>query len=100
MKAQELLVHARKSAGLSQRDLAAQSGFAQPAIARIESGASIPRYDTLQRLLDACNTRIEVAPRLGVGLDRSAIRKLLELTPTQRVEMAAREANTMAAMGL
>jgi DNA-binding XRE family transcriptional regulator len=38
---------ARRSAGLTQRQLAERSGVPQPTIARIESGKQMPRADTL-----------------------------------------------------
>ncbi|HMF09215.1 MAG TPA: helix-turn-helix transcriptional regulator, partial [Thermoanaerobaculia bacterium] len=48
MASSHLLRYARRSAGLSQRDLAARAGMPQPAVARIESGRTIPRFDTLE----------------------------------------------------
>src|SRR2546430_2203341 len=51
-----LLSYARRSAGFSQRQLAERSGIPQPAIARIESGRSTPRLDTLAASGGACKT--------------------------------------------
>ncbi|MGB8954915.1 MAG: helix-turn-helix transcriptional regulator [Tumebacillaceae bacterium] len=44
------LVDRRKELGLSQRELAERSGIKQPVIARMESGASIPRLETVFKL--------------------------------------------------
>jgi transcriptional regulator with XRE-family HTH domain len=92
MKAARLLKTARRRAGLSQRELADAAGVAQPAIARIESGRVRPRVDTLDRLLEACGSDLEVAPRLGIGIDRTVIRRLLRLTPMERLDLAVADA--------
>ena len=95
-----MLRQARRSRGLTQRQLAAVSRVAQPAIARIESGASSPRIDTLQRLLVVCGRTLEALPVLGAGIDRTGIREILALTPLDRLELAAREANLLTEVGL
>jgi len=95
MRSPGLLRYARLSAGLSQRDLARRSGVPQPAIARIESGKTAPRADTLERLLEACGARLELGPPAGRGIDRTAIRRLLALTPAQRARLAVREARNL-----
>lgn len=92
-----LLRLARKRADLTQRELADRSGVAQPAIARIESGRASPRAATAERLLAACGFRLTIEPRRGEGVDRTAIRELLELTPDARARLAAEEANRVSA---
>lgn len=54
------LRQARSSADLSQVDLAARAGTSQPALARYETGASLPTLPTLERLLAACGRRLEI----------------------------------------
>jgi predicted transcriptional regulator len=98
MKASRLLRTARRRAGLSQRELADLAGVPQPAIARIESGRVQPRVDTLGRLLRACGWDLEVAPRAGVGVDRTVMRQLLRLTPQQRLERAVADAEALEAL--
>jgi predicted transcriptional regulator len=66
--------------------------MAQPAIARLERGAVVPRVDTLDLLLKACGHSLEVERRLGAGVDRTVIRRLLRLTPRGRLEVAVQEA--------
>lgn len=87
------LRYCRRQAGLSQRDLAAKLGVPQPAIARIESGRVVPRVDTLMLMINACGFTLEVRP--ASGLDRSAIRELLLLSPRERLDLAALETNNL-----
>src|SRR5690348_13970835 len=47
-----LLLSARKAAGLTQRALARRARTSQSVIARIESGATSPSWQTLERLLN------------------------------------------------
>jgi transcriptional regulator with XRE-family HTH domain len=91
MDAGRALREARRRAGLTQRALAGLAGVPQPTVARIESRAVTPRVDTLDRLLAVCGLTLVVAPRPGAGVDRSTIRALLELSPTERIRLAARE---------
>ena len=91
MDAATALRQARRRAGFTQREVARRAGVPQPAIARIESGGAIPRIDTLERLLAACEHGLEVRPRLGIGVDRTVIRALLRLTPLERAQLAAQE---------
>jgi transcriptional regulator with XRE-family HTH domain len=80
--------HARRRAGLTQRGLAARSSIPQETIARIERGRTDPRLGTVQRLLEACGFGLESWPSLGVGVDRSQIRALLDLEPAARLAWA------------
>ncbi len=92
LTASQALRDARAAAGWSQRELAARASVAQPAIARIESGAVIPKVDTLERLLRVCGRRLEAISVPGMALDRSVMRELLSLTPMQRLDVAVQEA--------
>lgn len=82
-------------AGLSQRELGRRSGVPQPTIVRIERGAVSPRFDTLDRLLTACCFELCLEPARGVGIDRSAIRELLRLSPADRARVAVKEARNL-----
>lgn len=88
--------HGRKRRGLTQRALAERTGLTQATIARIETGREIPRFDTVERLLRACGQEIDIRPESGAGIDRTAIRGLLKLTPGERARLAAREAGGLA----
>ncbi len=83
-----MLRYARSRAKLTQRALAARTGIPQETIARIERGRVDPRVGTLDRLLEGCGYGLEVEPRLGIGIDRTQIRELLKLTPTERLARA------------
>lgn len=83
-----MLTNARKRANLTQRQLAARTGIPQETIARIERGRSDPRIGTLDRLLEGCGYGLESMPRLGIGVDRTQIRELLKLTPSERLALA------------
>ena len=85
--ASRMLKHARARAHLTQRELAAKVGIPQATIARIESGRVDPRVGTLDRLLEGCGFGLEHLPRLGIGIDRTVIRRLIELTPSERLEL-------------
>jgi transcriptional regulator with XRE-family HTH domain len=98
MLARRLLIAARNRAGLAQRELAARSGIAQPVVSRIERGVADARTSTLVRLLRACDFDLEIVPLAGTGVDRTAIRELLRLTPAERLERSAEEAANLEAL--
>jgi hypothetical protein len=54
--------------------------------------------DTLDRLLEACGMRLTVEVRAGRGVDRTAIRELLRLTPAERLASAAADARALEAL--
>jgi predicted transcriptional regulator len=64
-------------------------------VARIERGTVVPRVDTLDNLLQACDQSLEAVPRLGIGVDRTLIREMLKLTPAERLQRASNEANSL-----
>jgi transcriptional regulator with XRE-family HTH domain len=83
-----MLREARARAKLTQRQLAEKSGIPQETIARIERARADPRVKTLDRLLEGCGYGLESMQRLGVGVDRTQIRELLELSPSERLARA------------
>jgi ribosome-binding protein aMBF1 (putative translation factor) len=54
------LLRARLRAGLSQAELAKRMGTSQSAVARLESGQSLPSTKTLIRFAQATGSRIQV----------------------------------------
>ena len=54
------LISARSRAGLTQEELAKRMDTSQSAIARMESGRSIPSGSTLMRLAKATGTRLRI----------------------------------------
>lgn len=93
--AARMLRHARRSAGLTQRALAARTGVPQETIARIEAGRSDPRVETLDRLLEGCGYGLEHLPRLGIGIDRPQIQERLVLSTGDRLIRAIHEDRNM-----
>jgi transcriptional regulator with XRE-family HTH domain len=87
MTASALVRTARRSAGLTQAQLARRLGVAQPVIARLENGTSNPTVETLDRTLHATGHRLALAAeRYHSAVDESLIRQHLELTPAQRLQ--------------
>ena len=95
MAATSILRYVRRKANLSQRELARRAGTTQATISRIEEGLISPRFDTLERLLDACGFELQAIPRRGEGVDRGAICELLRATPEKRARLAAVEARNL-----
>jgi transcriptional regulator with XRE-family HTH domain len=95
MDAATLLHYARRKAGLSQRTLGRRAGVTQASIARIETGETSPRFDTLDRLLAACGFELEAIPKRGFGIDKTVMEEFVRLTPSERAREAAAEARAI-----
>lgn len=54
------VIEARMKSGLSQENLALLMGTSQSAIARLESGSSLPSIRTLAKFAEATNTQIQI----------------------------------------
>lgn len=68
MDAASLISRARKSAGMSQVELARRAGTSQPAIAAYESGARSPSVRTLDKIIRAAGASLVVDLRpLSLG---------------------------------
>ena len=53
------LIRARKTAGMTQQDVAKKMGTTQPTIARIESGTSAPSTQTIMRYAEVTGHRVK-----------------------------------------
>jgi transcriptional regulator with XRE-family HTH domain len=99
MTAADLIRSARHAARLTQRQLAARSGVAQPAIARLEAGRTNPGFDMVGRLLRSCGFTLDIRSlsesERAAGIDRTAIRELLRLKPSERLRTAVSDANNL-----
>lgn len=81
-----LLAAARRSAGLTQADLAERLAISQAAVAQLERADSNPRLATLDRALRAAGFDLVVATRpRQSAVDESLIRQQLELHPAERL---------------
>ena len=86
MTSAAIIREARRSAGLTQAELARRLGVAQPVVARLETRAANPTVETLDRTLRATGHRLALASEPHVpSVDESLIRKHLELSPADRV---------------
>lgn len=56
----EALIKARAEASMTQEDVAKAMGTTQAAIARLESGRSMPSTRTLQRFAEATGTKLRI----------------------------------------
>jgi transcriptional regulator with XRE-family HTH domain len=82
-----LVAEARRSAGLTQSELAGRLGVSQAAVAQLERPDSNPRLATLDRALRALGAELTISarPRLP-SIDESLIRQQLDLTPRERLQ--------------
>ena len=58
------IIHQRNELGLSQRDLAAICNIPQSSVARIESLETMPRLDTLLKILSKLGLTLSVSPMM------------------------------------
>jgi transcriptional regulator with XRE-family HTH domain len=86
---------ARKRAGLTQRELAAKAGTTQSAIARLESGRTQPSFDTVLRLVRLCGMDLDIMLSERDDSDWAQARRLLALTPVQRLRRGEAVARQM-----
>lgn len=78
MSTELLLRQARKTAGLTQQEVAERAATAQSAVAAYESGARVPTLATLDRLLDACDHDLRLVARPRVRRSASSLSELAE----------------------
>jgi transcriptional regulator with XRE-family HTH domain len=57
------LIQVRTGLGMSQRQLAAKARMTQPEIARLESGAVQPTWETISRVLGAVGAEVDIKVR-------------------------------------
>lgn len=62
------MIALRAAAGLSQRDLAKRVGVSQPVIARLESGSISPRWETIEKIVEATGGEVIFKARHGKRL--------------------------------
>ena len=56
------LIDARNERGITQRELEQLSGVSQPVIARMESGSTVPKLDTVMKVLAALGKTLAIVP--------------------------------------
>lgn len=95
-RSSDLVVEARRRAGLSQRDLARRVGKPQSTIARWESSQATPSFESLQELMSACGLELDVAVRKLDDSFRPLIGDQLSLSPVARVRSMGGEVEAIA----
>ena len=84
----QLLLSARKAAGLTQRELARRARTSQSVIARIEGGTTSPSWETLERLLKCAGFDLQASlimrPRRHSHM-LNDVARILQLTPEERL---------------
>lgn len=95
MVSASLLVQARRSAGLTQRELAVRAGVAQQEIARYERGRVTPSLERMRSLIAACDLELTFGlARPDASYDHQ-INAALALDPARRLESALRDAQPL-----
>ena len=56
----QAIIDARKSSGITQKELSQKSGIAQGDISKLETGNANPSLKTLQRLASAMGKRLKI----------------------------------------
>ncbi|MDO8213922.1 helix-turn-helix transcriptional regulator [Conexibacter sp. CPCC 206217] len=87
MSPSTLVRDARRSAGLTQAQLAERLGTTQPVIARLERGDSNPTFETIDRALAAAGCQVELrATRRPIEqVDETQIAERLRMSPAERL---------------
>ncbi len=71
------MIKARKHAGLTQEELAREMDTSQSAVARMESGRTIPSGSTLKRFARATGTRLRITFEPVGPANRNSVRGTL-----------------------
>jgi len=56
------MIEAREEKGMTQAELAAKSGLKQAAVARLEALRSVPKIDTVNKLLKPLGYKLAIVP--------------------------------------
>ena len=90
MIANHLIRQARRRAGLTQAELAANAGTTQSAVARWESGGSSPSVETLQRIVEACGLELRYGLAPAESTEWTLAQQNLSLDYGQRLDQLVR----------
>jgi transcriptional regulator with XRE-family HTH domain len=91
MPVEQLLVQARRAAGLSQDELAARAGTSRPTLSAYEHGRKSPTLLTVARLLAALGFELTIQPRV-VFTERPTSRGRLVAVPSSLPRLPAPQA--------
>lgn len=96
----DLLVEARRRAGISQAELARRSGVAASLIGRYERYEVIPSFERLRELVRECGFDLwfRLANVDPTDHDRVLIERELDLSPAERVRRAVAAGQALRAL--
>jgi transcriptional regulator with XRE-family HTH domain len=102
MRARDVIVIARRRAGLTQQELGGRLGTSQVTVARWESGATEPKFQTVGEVVAACELGLTLGLAAGdEGSWTSLIYEQLGREPAERVRHLTRDRfNRIAALEL
>ena len=86
MKGASVIREARKRRGITQEELARRLGTTQSAVARLEAGATAPRFETVLAAVRACDLDLHFSIGEQDRDHRRLIDDALSLTPAQRLD--------------
>lgn len=91
MRARDVIVIARRRAGLTQQQLARRLGVPQVTVARWESGTTEPKFDAVQKAVGACGLDLTLGfANADEGSWNPLIYEQLLRTPAERVRKLSR----------
>ena len=78
---------ARRTAGITQAELARRMGITQPSVARIEAAGDNVTMATLKRAAAALDRAVilQVTAPPDSGIDETQLRELIKLSPAERI---------------
>ena len=98
MNGDALVYLARTRAGLTQAQLGALVGMAQNAVSRLERGEVDAGFGTVTRLVRACGFEPQISLAAVDSSYSRDVRRLLALTPLQRLELGVNLAHVAQSM--
>jgi transcriptional regulator with XRE-family HTH domain len=92
VRARDIIVVARRRAGLTQQELGGRLGTSQVTVARWESGATEPKFETVQEVVAACELDLTLGlATADEGSWTALIHEQLAREPAERVRHLSRD---------
>jgi transcriptional regulator with XRE-family HTH domain len=92
MRARDIIVIARRRAGLTQQELGGRLGTSQVTVARWESGATEPKFQTVQEVVTACELDLTLGlATADEGSWTALIHEQFGREPAERVRHLSRD---------
>ena len=84
MRAADVIIEARKRAGLTQAEVARRLGTTQSAIARLERGENDPSWERVKGIVEACDLELNVGLDDPDRAELATLRRNLDLSTDER----------------